>query len=62
VSANGKEIPEPDLRDLYAMFAMQQFMAMISDDPRDTMQISFDIANMSYLMADEMMKARKQHD
>ena len=51
-----------ELRDYFAAKAMQQFMAVVSNDPRDIMQVDFDIANMSYLMADEMMKAREQHD
>lgn len=48
-----------DLRDYFAAKAMQQFMPMISDDPRVVMQLDFDIANLSYEMADAMMFARK---
>jgi hypothetical protein len=51
-----------DLRDYFAAKAMQQFMAVVSNDPRDIMQVDFDIANLSYRMADAMMKAREQHD
>jgi hypothetical protein len=39
---------------------MQQFMPMISDDPRVVMQLDFDIANLSYEMADAMMAARNE--
>ncbi len=47
-----------DLRDYFAAKAMQQFMPMVSDDPRILMRLDFDIANLSYQMADAMMKAR----
>jgi hypothetical protein len=47
-----------ELRDYFAAKAMQQFMPMISSDPRVIRQLDFDIANMSYQMADAMMKAR----
>lgn len=47
-----------DLRDYFAAKAMQQFIVMVSDDPRILMRLDFDIANLSYQMADAMMKAR----
>jgi hypothetical protein len=50
--------PGMDLRDYFAAKAMQQFMPMVSDDPRILMRLDFDIANLSYQMADAMMKAR----
>jgi hypothetical protein len=49
-----------ELRDYFAAKAMQQFMPMISDDPRVVMQLDFDIANLSYEMADAMMAARNE--
>ncbi len=48
-----------DLRDYFAAKAMQQFMPIVSDNPRDITQLDFDIANMAYQMADAMMEARK---
>lgn len=51
-----------DLRDYFAAKAMQQFMIVVSNDPRDITRLGFDIANMSYQIADAMLEARKQHD
>ena len=47
-----------ELRDYFAAKAMQQLMPMVSDDPRVLMRLDFDIANLSYQMADAMIKAR----
>jgi hypothetical protein len=47
-----------ELRDYFAAQAMQTLMSMVSDDPRVVMRLNFDIANMAYQMADEMMEAR----
>jgi hypothetical protein len=47
-----------ELRDYFAAKAMQQIMPMVSDDPRVLMRLDFDIANISYRMADAMMEAR----
>ena len=47
-----------DLRDYFAAKAMQQLMPMVSNDPRTLMPLDFDVANMSYQMADAMMEAR----
>lgn len=49
-----------ELRDYFAAKAMQLLMPMVSDDPRDVMRLNFDIANMSYQMADAMMEARDE--
>ena len=46
------------LRDYFAAKAMQQLMPMVSNDPRTLMPLDFDVANMSYRMADAMMEAR----
>ena len=46
------------MRDYFAAKAMQQLMPMVSNDPRTLMPLDFDVANMSYQMADAMMKAR----
>ena len=47
------------LRDYFAAKAMQQLIPMVSNDPRTLMPLDFDVANMSYQMADAMMKARE---
>ena len=47
-----------ELRDYFAAKAMQQLMPMVSADPRTLMRLDFDIANLSYQMADAMIKAR----
>jgi hypothetical protein len=47
------------LRDYFAAKAMQQLIPMVSNDPRTLMPLDFDVANMSYQMADAMLKARE---
>lgn len=50
--------PGMSLRDYFAAKAMQQLMPLVAKDPRILMRLDFDVANMSYQMADAMMEAR----
>lgn len=48
------------LRDYFAAKAMQQIMLRVVEDPRVLSRVAFDVANVSYEMADAMLKAREQ--
>ena len=59
---SGYEVPEyhgMTLRDYFAAKAMQQVMLRVVDDPRMLSRVAFDVANVSYEMADAMLEARK---